>query len=82
MNKTIFLFGVILLTTTFQAAAQIDPLYAQYLNNPLVINPAYTGFNKEFNASASFRKQWAGFDGSPATMNFTAHTSLFDTKWV
>jgi len=60
--------------------AQIDPLYAQYLNNPLVINPAYTGLNKEFNASVSFRKQWAGFDGSPTTINFTAHSSLFDNK--
>src|SRR5690349_11731367 len=64
----------------FHLSAQIDPLYAQYLNNPLVINPAYTGFNNEFNASVSFRKQWAGFDGSPTTMNFTAHSSLFNNK--
>ncbi len=63
-----------------QVSAQIDPLYAQYLNNPLVINPAYTGLNKEFNASVSFRKQWAGFDGSPTTINFTAHSSLFNNK--
>lgn len=63
-----------------QAFAQIDPLYAQYFNNPLVINPAYTGLNQELNASASFRKQWAGFDGSPATINFSAHSSLFENK--
>src|SRR6476620_1686367 len=63
-----------------QSIAQIDPLYAQYLNNPLVINPAYTGLNKELNVSASFRKQWAGFDGSPTTINFTAHSSLFGNK--
>jgi type IX secretion system PorP/SprF family membrane protein len=60
--------------------AQIDPLYAQYLNNPLVINPAYTGLNKELAASVSFRKQWAGFDGSPTTLNASVHTSLFDNK--
>jgi type IX secretion system PorP/SprF family membrane protein len=75
-----FLFGALLWMTTLQVSAQIDPLYAQYLNNPLVINPAYTGFNKEFNASVSYRKQWAGFDGSPTTMNFTVHSSLFDNK--
>src|SRR5688572_21911576 len=83
MNKTlriVFLSGTILLCSTFHVSAQIDPLYAQYLNNPLVINPAYTGLNKEFNASVSFRKQWAGFDGSPTTINFTAHSSLFDNK--
>lgn len=84
MNKKTTPYAILLAAmmvgTAFQVAAQIDPLYAQYLNNPLVINPAYTGFNKEFNASASFRKQWAGFDGSPTTMNFTAHSSLLDNK--
>jgi type IX secretion system PorP/SprF family membrane protein len=64
----------------FSAEAQVDPLYAQYLNNPLLINPAYTGLNNNFNASLTYRKQWAGFDGSPATVNASAHTSLFDNK--
>lgn len=78
-------YAPFILTLTFlslftQVSAQIDPLYAQYLNNPLVINPAYTGFNKELNTSISFRKQWAGFDGSPTTINFTAHSSLFNNK--
>ena len=71
---------LLVLTSATSLQAQIDPLYAQYLNNPLVINPAYTGLNKELNASVSFRKQWAGFDGSPTTFNATAHTSLFDNR--
>jgi type IX secretion system PorP/SprF family membrane protein len=62
------------------AEAQVDPLYAQYLNNPLLINPAYTGLNNNFNASLTYRKQWAGFDGSPTTVNASGHTSLFDNK--
>jgi type IX secretion system PorP/SprF family membrane protein len=74
------LLAVIVLGSGVAAFAQIDPLYAQYLNNPLVINPAYTGLNKELNASVSFRKQWAGFDGSPTTINATVHSSLFDNK--
>ena len=74
-----FLF-VFILCLSPKTYAQIDPLYAQYLNNPLVINPAYTGLNKELAASVSFRKQWAGFDGSPTTINATLHTSLFDNK--
>jgi type IX secretion system PorP/SprF family membrane protein len=64
----------------FGAHAQVDPLYAQYLNNPLLINPAYTGLNNNFNASVTYRKQWAGFDGSPSTANVSAHTSLLDNK--
>ena len=44
------------------ADAQIDPLYAQYLNNPMLINPAYAGLNNNLNIGVSFRKQWAGFE--------------------
>jgi type IX secretion system PorP/SprF family membrane protein len=72
--------SILAITSASSLQAQIDPLYAQYLNNPLVINPAYTGLNKELNVSVSFRKQWAGFDGSPTTFNATAHTSLFDNR--
>jgi type IX secretion system PorP/SprF family membrane protein len=79
-NALVLLFTTALVCFGNLSFAQIDPLYAQYLNNPLVINPAYTGFNKELNATASFRKQWAGFDGSPTTINFTIHSSLFGNK--
>lgn len=71
---------MLLLVSPFFAMAQTDPLYAQYLNNTLLINPAYTGLNNHFTASATFRKQWAGFDGSPTTLNVNGHTSLFDNK--
>ncbi|QOI98301.1 MAG: type IX secretion system membrane protein PorP/SprF [Flammeovirgaceae bacterium] len=62
------------------AKAQVDPLYAQYLNNPFLINPAYAGMNKYLNVMAGFRKQWTGFDGSPTTLALTGHTSVADNK--
>jgi hypothetical protein len=61
MNK--FLLGSILLIIGLQAQAQVDPLYAQYLTNPMTINPAYTGLKNNLNMSVAYRKQWAGFDG-------------------
>lgn len=70
------LLGFVLLTAGLQVQAQIDPLYAQYLTNPLTINPAYTGLNNNLNMSISYRRQWAGFEGSPTTANVSAHTSL------
>jgi type IX secretion system PorP/SprF family membrane protein len=76
-------FILICCTTAFSVistSAQIDPLYAQYLNNPLLINPAYSGHNNNLNAVASFRKQWAGFDGSPLTLTASGHMSLLDNK--
>ena len=60
--------------------AQVDPLYAQYLSNPLLINPAYTGSTNNFNGALTYRKQWAGFEGSPSTVNATGHISLFDNR--
>jgi type IX secretion system PorP/SprF family membrane protein len=80
LPKLTGLLVVLIVLVSQSAFSQIDPLYAQYLNNPLVINPAYTGLNKEFNASVSYRKQWAGFDGSPSTFNVSLHSSLADNK--
>jgi type IX secretion system PorP/SprF family membrane protein len=75
------LFTISLLTLlTFISNAQQDPLYSQYLNNPVLLNPAYTGINNKLNIVAGYRMQWAGFDGSPTTLNFSAHTSLYENK--
>lgn len=57
-------------------SAQQDPLYSQYLFNPFILNPAYTGFSKDFNAVASYRTQWAGIDGAPVTISTTGHIAL------
>lgn len=62
------------------AFAQQDPLYSQYINNPMVINPAYAGLNDNFNASFTYRNQWGGFEGNPVTYNFNSHISLVDNK--
>ena len=72
--------AIIICISCSSLSAQEDPLYAQYLNNPFVINPAYTGLNNVFNATVTYRKQWGGFEGSPSTAGVTAHTSLLDNK--
>lgn len=56
--------------------AQQDPLYAQYINNPIIINPAYTGFTNNFASSISYRQQWIGLEGGPQTINFNSQISL------
>ncbi|MBX2915456.1 MAG: type IX secretion system membrane protein PorP/SprF [Cyclobacteriaceae bacterium] len=60
--------------------AQQDPLYSHYLNNPLLLNPAYSGSTTDFSASVMYRKQWAGFEGSPVTMNASGHTALSNNR--
>ncbi|NOT74310.1 MAG: type IX secretion system membrane protein PorP/SprF [Cyclobacteriaceae bacterium] len=79
MNKRLLFFisaSLIALTTE----AQQDPIYAQYLNNPMIINPAYAGSNNMFNAGIQYRTQWAGLDGNPTTANFSSHMSVFQNK--
>ena len=65
---------------TFSVTAQQDPLTAQYLNNYFIINPAYAGMTKDLNLSAGYRSQWAGFSGSPVTLNVNGHVSLAANK--
>ena len=70
----------LLLLFAGSAYGQQDPLYSQYLNTPMIINPAYAGFSRDLNLSLNYRKQWAGFDGSPQTTNLSGHMSLSQNK--
>ncbi len=78
------LIGILLCALCCFAAAgvhaQQDPIYGLYINNPLVINPAYTGINNNLTAFTTYRNQWAGFDGSPSTFNAGGHVSLRQNK--
>jgi type IX secretion system PorP/SprF family membrane protein len=62
------------------AFAQQDPLYSQYMLNPLLINPAYAGLNNNANGMIGYRTQWAGFEGQPVTFNASAHSSFLNNK--
>jgi type IX secretion system PorP/SprF family membrane protein len=78
--KRILWIGLLSVCIVFLAKAQQDPLYAQYMNNPLVINPAYAGLNNNFNAGLLYRIQWTGFEEHPSTMNFNCNVSILDNK--
>lgn len=78
MKILLVLLAFCLATTT--VIAQQDPLYAQYLNNYFVLNPAYAGFTNNLNGTVSYRQQWTGFEGSPSTFNANGHLSLFGNR--
>ncbi len=77
VNRSLF-FALFIFCHTL--SAQQDPLYSQYLNNPFVLNPAYAGLTNNLNLSLSYRNQWAGFEGSPKTINANGHISLLNNK--
>jgi len=55
-------------------------LYSQYMLNPLLINPAYTGLTNNLNVMVGYRTQWTGFVGQPQTITANAHSSFVDNK--
>jgi len=74
------LLVMMLLLISSRLFAQQDPLYAQYFNNPMLINPAFAGSMERMYAGLSYRTQWAGIDGAPTTFNFNSHMSMLDNK--
>jgi type IX secretion system PorP/SprF family membrane protein len=73
---------LLLLATVFvfQASAQNDPLYGQYLFNQAMINPAYSGIHNVVNATLLSRAQWAGIDGAPLTNTLSVSSSFMQDK--
>ncbi len=52
------------------------PVYSQYLQNGLVINPAYAGSRGSLSAFLSYRMQWMGTDGAPEMQSVSLHTPM------
>lgn len=70
----IFLF--LLAGLSFQGFSQQDPVYTQYMNNLLTIQPAYAGSSGALNITGISRAQWVGFEGAPNTNTLTINGPL------
>jgi type IX secretion system PorP/SprF family membrane protein len=51
----------------FYGFSQQDPVYTQYMNNLLTVQPAYAGISGSLNITGISRAQWVGFEGAPNT---------------
>lgn len=78
MKKIIF--QTILACHAITAFAQQDPLHAQYLANPVVINPALAGMGNNLAINAGYRTQWTTLEGQPKTLNLNGTISLAQNK--
>lgn len=80
------LFFAVMLFLPFIIQAQHLPLYSQYMLNPLVLNPAYTGARQGLTTVIQYRKQWVGFDPdediSPKTLSFSIDTPLRNKRFA
>lgn len=56
------------------------PVYSQYLQNGLMINPAYTGSRGALSTFMSYRMQWMGTSGAPVIQSVSLHTPMKNDK--
>jgi type IX secretion system PorP/SprF family membrane protein len=70
----IYLIAVFLLGILGSVSAQQDPMFTQYMHNPVSINPAYAGSRGTLNVVAMNRQQWVGIDGAPKTLALSVNS--------
>jgi len=75
-KSTILIF--MLLFIAWNASAQQDPMFTQYMHNPVSINPAYSGSRGTFNAVLMHRQQWVGMEGAPKTLSLSINSPLLN----
>tara|TARA_B100000795_G_scaffold262433_1_gene240355 strand:- start:58 stop:981 length:924 start_codon:yes stop_codon:yes gene_type:complete len=73
MRQIILILCMLLIVNVF---AQQEPLFTQYYNNDMSINPAVSG-SKTYNPlTIQTRQQWLGFEGAPLSTNINYHGAL------
>lgn len=66
IKNAIVSFGLFAITA-FNARAQQNIQFTQYIFNTLSVNPAYAGYKEEWFAQMAYRNQWTGINGAPIT---------------
>ena len=66
----------LLMGLSFYSFSQQDPVFTQYMNNMLTIQPAYAGISGSLNITGISRAQWVGFEGAPNTNTLTINGPL------
>jgi len=62
----------------FKSQAQTDPMFTQYMHNPVSINPAYAGSRGTLNFVAMNRLQWIGIEGAPRTLALSVNSPFLN----
>lgn len=71
--KKIFI-ATLVFFSLFEAQAQQDPHYTQYMYNMNIINPAYAGSKENLSFGLLYRKQWVEIEDSPTTFTASGHS--------
>jgi type IX secretion system PorP/SprF family membrane protein len=75
LMKKLLLYTFLLMVGS-SAVAQFDLSMSQYMHNRYAINKAFSGSRETLTLFGSFRKKWAGINGSPSGQYFSSHAPL------
>jgi len=75
-NIRLQIITLLLLILGINGFAQQDPMYTQYMYNPIVVNPAFAGSREVGVLTGVFRKQWVGINGSPTTSSISYNAPI------
>ena len=86
--KILFFFFFFLSFTYAQGQDESDPtdislgypVYSQYLQNGLLINPAYAGTRGALSTFLSYRMQWMGIDNAPVFQTVSLNAPMKNDK--
>lgn len=82
MTKRILFFTLLLLFGAQGAKAQQEPLFAQYMSNAFLINPAVAGSEGQHAINLFHRWQWVSFPGAPKTFGVSYQGMIKDLHGV
>lgn len=69
---------ILLILVAFQVTGQQLTHQSQYMLNHFEINPGASGINEYLPLAFSFRKLWAGIEGSPSLQTLSAHMEVYN----
>ncbi len=78
MKKILYIFLFATIFLSIEGNSQDRSRYSQYHLYPVLINPAYTGFNNNHNLLFNYRNSAASFPGSPKDITFSYDGLVFD----
>ena len=67
---------IVLMTLHLSGYGQQLPMYTQYMNNSLALNPAVAGSVDYTSLRFTSRQQWLGIKGAPSTQLLSLHSRL------
>jgi type IX secretion system PorP/SprF family membrane protein len=78
MKKIIF--TIVLMAAFWQANAQQEHHYTQFMYNKLLLNPGYAGARGVPSLTGIYRNQWIGFDGAPQSTLLSFNSPFLTPK--